>query len=88
MQTRVDIVPFMHILGSQEMTESWLNAELNMRLNRQEQGQLYIKTAEAMVLSIARKYYARPAVLARLSQDAAQAQLDEHAVRNDSKKRK
>lgn len=64
-----------------------MNAELNMRLNRHEQGEMYVRTVEAMVRSIARKYYARPHQLARLAQDAAQAQIDEHQIRNASKRK-
>lgn len=56
-----------------------------MKLSRHEQGQLFIQTAAAVARAIARKFYGRPELIARYSQDAAQAQIDEQVTRSASR---
>lgn len=52
-----------------------------MKLTRREQSRLFVETTAAAVSALARKYYAKPHVLARLAQDIGEAQVSQAKLR-------
>lgn len=52
-----------------------------MKLTRQAQQRLYVEATAAAVGALARKYYAKPHVLARLAQDIGEACVKQAKLR-------